>query len=72
MIFSYSQVAVMNLFLQTKENDPFPGRNWHKHAISGEIKNRSDGEREKSSSDGKGEKEARFFLTLSVYISKGF
>ena len=32
----------------------------------------SDGEQEKGSSDCEGEKEARLFLTFSVYISKDF
>lgn len=32
----------------------------------------SDSEQEKGNSDGEGEKEARLFLTFSVYISKDF
>ena len=45
----------MNLSLQTKENVLFPDRNWHKYAIS-KDKKKSDGEQEKSGSDGEGER----------------
>ena len=45
----------MNLSLQTKENVLFPDRNWHKYAISKDEK-KSDGEQEKSGSDGEGER----------------
>ena len=47
----------MNLSLQTKENVLFP---------------ESNGEQEKSGSDGEREREARLFLTFPVFVCKGF